>query len=216
MVCTKLHMDEFIKNRTGVSGERESLWQKKGLININNMSFPGLGKQYQMRELVEKYLADGYTEHPTMYFHRNDQQPEKWKALITDLDKQYPEVAIGLGGSSKSTRSEAINITGYKKYKEALNEDRLPIEESRGFSPAQREVNAFKMALSTLIPVDDKVFKQRFDGNSFFENPLINRTLDKLVQKKLVTVSGDVVTLTPIGITLVEAIINTQFTTETE
>jgi oxygen-independent coproporphyrinogen-3 oxidase len=151
-----------------------------------------------------------------MYFHRNDQQPEKWKALITDLDKQYPEVAIGLGGSSKSTRSEAINITGYKKYKEALNEDRLPIEESRGFSPAQREVNAFKMALSTLIPVDDKVFKQRFDGNSFFENPLINRTLDKLVQKKLVTVSGEVVTLTPIGITLVEAIINTQFTTETE
>lgn len=216
VVCTKLHMDEFIKNRTGVSGERESLWQKKGLININNMSFPGLGKQYQMRELVEKYLADGYTEHPTMYFHRNDQQPEKWKALITDLDKQYPEVAIGLGGSSKSTRSEAINITGYKKYKEALNEDRLPIEESRGFSPAQREVNAFKMALSTLIPVDDKVFKQRFDGNSFFENPLINRTLDKLVQKKLVTVSGEVVTLTPIGITLVEAIINTQFTTETE
>ncbi|MNL89877.1 hypothetical protein D3C87_2204840 [compost metagenome] len=64
--------------------------------------------------------------------------------------------------------------------------------------------------------MDDKVFKQRFDGNSFFENALINRTLDKLVQKKLVTVSGEVVTLTPIGITLVEAIINTQFSAETE
>ncbi|WP_231852997.1 hypothetical protein [Xenorhabdus poinarii] len=204
-------MDEFIKNRTGVSGERESLWQKKGLITINNMRFPGLGKQYQMRELIEKYLADGYTEHPTMYFHRNDKQPEKWKALITDLDQQYPEVAIGLGGSSKSTRAEAINITGYKKYKEALNENRMPIEESRAFSPHQREVNAFKMALSTLIPVDDKVFKPRFDGNSLFDNPIINCTLEKLVEKALVTVSGDKVTLTPIGITLVEAIINTQF-----
>ncbi|HAV2278638.1 TPA: radical SAM protein [Serratia marcescens] len=211
VVCTKLHMDEFIKNRTGVSGERESLWQKKGLISINNLRFPGLGKQYQMRELVENYLNGGYTEHPTMYFHRNDQQPEKWKALITDLDKQYPEVAIGLGGSSKSTRSEAINITGYKKYKEALNQDRLPIEESRGFSPIQREVNAFKMALSTLLPVDDRVFKRRFDGNSLFANPVIRRTLKTLVDKALVTVDGPCVTLTPIGVTLVEAIINTQF-----
>ncbi|HZS80441.1 MAG TPA: radical SAM protein, partial [Herbaspirillum sp.] len=110
--------------------------------------------------------------------------------------------------------SEAINITGYKKYKEALHEDHMPIEESRGFSPLQREVNAFKMALSTLIPVDDKVFKQRFDGNSFFDNPIINCTLEKLVNKALVTVSGNRVTLTPIGITLVEAIINTQFSAE--
>lgn len=212
VVCTKLHMEEFMKTRTGVSGERESLWQKKGLINMNNMAFPGLGKQYQMRELVEQYLAEGYREHPTMYFHQQQQQPEKWKSMITDLDKQYPEVAIGLGGSSKCSKAEAINITGYKKYKEALDEDRLPIEESRGISTAVREVNAFKMALSTLIPVNDRVFKARFGGKSFFANPLIHRTLHKLVKKELVTVEQDIVTLTPVGITLVEAIINTQFT----
>jgi oxygen-independent coproporphyrinogen-3 oxidase len=213
VVCTKLHMEEFMKTRTGVSGERESFWQKKGLIPLKDMSFPGLGKQYQMRELVEQYLSPGYIEHPTMYFHQKGRAPEKWKGLITDLDKQYPEVAIGLGGSSKCTRAEAINITGYQKYKEALDENRLPIDESRGVSPLQREVNAFKMALSTLMPVNDKVFRQRFDGNSFFENPIISRTLKTLVDKELAVVDDDVVTLTANGVTLVEAIINTQFAT---
>ncbi|MCW1754915.1 MULTISPECIES: radical SAM protein [Rhizobium] len=213
VVCTKLHMEDFMKKRTAVSGERESVWQKKGRANINNMDFPGLGKQYQMRELVEQYLLPSYLEHPTMYFHRSNQRPEKWKGLIADLDTQYPEVAIGLGGSSKCTRAEAINITGYKKYKEALDENRLPIEESRGVSSLQREVNAFKMALSTLIPVNDTLFRQRFDGKSFFDNPIIRRTLTTLVDKALVTAERDTVTLTPNGVTLVEAIINTLFLT---
>lgn len=211
VVITKLHMEEFMKTRTGVSGERQSHWQRKGLIGTDSMTFPGLGKQYQMRELVERYLASGYREHPTMYFHQNHLQAEKWKGIITDLPTQYPEVAIGLGGSSKCTRAEAINITGYKAYKEALDQDRLPIEGSRGVSPLQREVNAFKMALSTLVPVDDQVFRQRFEGRSLYDNPIISRTLDTLVEKALVTVQGDVVSLTPNGVTLVEAIINTQF-----
>jgi len=213
VVITKLHMEEFMKTRTGVSGERQSHWQRKGLIGTDSMTFPGLGKQYQMRELVEHYLSSGYREHPTMYFHQNHLQPEKWKGIITDLHTQYPEVAIGLGGSSKCTRSEAINITGYKKYKEALDEDRLPIEGSRGVSPLQREVNAFKMALSTLIPVDDNVFKARFEGKSFHDNPIISSALETLVAKALVTVDGDRVSLTPNGVTLVEAVINTQFVT---
>lgn len=211
VVCTKLHMEEFMKTRTGVSGERESVWQKKGTIPIRDMSFPGLGKQYQMRELVERYLAPGYVEHPTMYFHQQRQPAEKWKALITDLDKQVPEVAIGMGGSSKCTRAEAINITGYQAYKNALDENRLPIDESRGMSDIQREVNAFKMALSTLVPVDDKVFRRRFDNRSLFDNPVIRDTLPTLVDKHLITVDRDVVTLTPNGVTLVEAMINTQF-----
>ncbi|NUX59345.1 radical SAM protein [Paraburkholderia youngii] len=214
VVCTKLHMETLLKKRTGVSGERESLWQKKGgLINIRKMKFPGLGKQYQMRELIEKHLSSGYLEHPTTYFHRNHQHPEKWKGLVTDLDKQYPEVAIGLGGSSKCARAEAINITSYRKYKEALDENYQPIEESRGVSPYQREVNAFKMALSTLVPVSDNVFRQRFEGKSFFDNPIIRPTLRTLVDKALVTIDGDVVTLTSNGVTLVEAVINTQFVT---
>ncbi|NVH78477.1 radical SAM protein, partial [Paraburkholderia sp. JPY432] len=145
--------------------------------------------------------------------HRNHQHPEKWKGLVTDLDKQYPEVAIGLGGSSKCARAEAINITSYRKYKEALDENYQPIEESREVSPYQREVNAFKMALSTLVPVVDNVFRQRFEGKSFFDNPIIRPTLRTLVDKALVTIDRDVVTLTSNGVTLVEAVINTQFVT---
>ncbi|WP_226978083.1 hypothetical protein [Vibrio navarrensis] len=87
----------------------------------------------------------------------------------------------------------------------------MPIEESRGFSANQREVNAVKMALSTLVPVDDSVFQMRFDGKSLFDNPTIYHTLKRLERKALVTISGNKITLTPIGVTLVEAIINTQF-----
>ncbi|UFH49548.1 radical SAM protein [Pseudomonas sp. KNUC1026] len=76
VVIAKLHMEEFMKTRTGVSGERQSHWQRKGLINIGDMTFPGLGKQYQMRELVEQYLAPRYHERPTMYFHQQH-QPRK-------------------------------------------------------------------------------------------------------------------------------------------
>ncbi|MDQ0564277.1 oxygen-independent coproporphyrinogen-3 oxidase [Rhizobium mesoamericanum] len=211
VVCTKLHLEEFMKIRTGISGERRSLWQNRGLGNCNGMSFPSLGKQYQMRELIEKYLKGAYHEHPAMYFYRHDRQPEKWKGLITDLDKQYPEIAIGLGGSSKCTKAEAINVTRYSAYKNTVHEERLPIQESRGMSPAHREVIAFKMALSTLAPVNDAVFKERFEGKGFFENEIINSALNELVKRSLVVIKSDEVILTPNGVTLVEAIVNTQF-----
>lgn len=206
VVCTKLHLDEFLRKRTGVSGERASLWQKKEISHL-----PGLGKQYQMREVIEHYHSKHYTEHPTMYFHRNDQPAEKWKGLITDLDKQFPEIAIGLGGSSKCMNAESINTTNFKNYKSLVMDWCLPVGEIRGISASQREINAFKMALSTLIPVDDKTFKKRFAGKSFFENEVINYAISTMVQKELATLSDNVVTLTPVGITLVEAIINTQF-----
>ncbi|MFP1917273.1 radical SAM protein [Lonsdalea quercina] len=212
VVCTKLHMKEFMETRSGVSAKRKNLWQRK-LISLGDNEMPSLGKQYQMRQLVESYLADDYLEHPTMYFHKRDLPPEKWKSLITDLDKQYPEVAIGLGGSSKSRRSEMINLTEYDEYRDALNAGRLPCGSVRGFSPHQQRVNAFKMALSTLIPVDDAVYKKRFDGESFFDNPTISAALTHLEAKGLVTVDNAVVTLSPEGRVLVEAIINTQFET---
>ncbi|MGF6536803.1 hypothetical protein [Paraburkholderia youngii] len=69
------------------------------------------------------------------------------------------------------------------------------------------------MALSTLVPVSDNVFRPRFEGKSFFDNPIIRPTLRTLVDKALVTIDGDVVTLTSNGVTLVEAVINTQFVT---
>ena len=70
-----------------------------------------------------------------------------------------------------------------------------------------------KMALSTLVPVDDAVFRQRFEGRSFYDNPIISLALKTLLDKALVTVEDNRVSLTQDGVTLVEAIINTQFVT---
>ncbi|HGJ5855754.1 MAG TPA: radical SAM protein [Arsenophonus nasoniae] len=210
VVCTKLHMKEFMETRTGVSGERDSLWQKK-IISDADKLIPSLGKQYQMRDLIDKYLAREYNEHPTMYFYKKNTYPEKWKSLITDLNKQYPEIAIGLGGSSKSISSEMINITNYKQYKESIIKSQLPCHSIRGFSNDQKRINAFKMALSSLIPVDDNVYKAKFDGESFFTNKTINHALTKLQLRKLIFIDNNRVFLTKEAAILIESIINTQF-----
>jgi oxygen-independent coproporphyrinogen III oxidase len=145
-----------------------------------------------------------------MYFHHRSAPPEKWKAIITDLDQQAPEVAIGLGGSSKCAGAELINLTDYADYQRALDNGELPIASVRGMSPDQQAINGCKMALSTLIPLDDVLFQQKF-GVSLFAQPTIARALRELQQRELVHSDGRYVTLTPAGRVLVEAIINTQF-----
>ncbi|NIG36636.1 radical SAM protein [Pantoea sp. ICBG 828] len=204
LVFTKLHMKPFAESRTGVSAEGENAWQRK------NAAMPSLGQQYQMRALAEQWLDGDYLEHPTMYFHHRSAPPEKWKAIITDLDQQAPEVAIGLGGSSKCAGAELINLTDYADYQRALDNGELPIASVRGMSPDQQAINGCKMALSTLIPIDDVLFQQKF-GVSLFAQPTIARALRELQQRELVHSDGRYVTLTPAGRVLVEAIINTQF-----
>ncbi|WP_238149314.1 hypothetical protein [Arsenophonus endosymbiont of Aleurodicus floccissimus] len=86
VVCTKLHMKEFMETRTSVSGEINSLRQKK-IITVADRSIPSLGKQYQLLDLIDKYLAMEYNAHPTMYFYKKNTDPEKWKSLIIDLNK---------------------------------------------------------------------------------------------------------------------------------
>ncbi|MFV9997564.1 MAG: hypothetical protein AB8W37_07745 [Arsenophonus endosymbiont of Dermacentor nuttalli] len=81
VVCTKLHMKEFMETRTGVSGERDSLWQKK-IISVADRSIPNLGKQHQLLDLIDKYLAKEYNEQPTMYFYKKILILKNRKALL--------------------------------------------------------------------------------------------------------------------------------------
>lgn len=204
LVFTKLHMKPFAETRTGVSAAGENAWQRR------DATLPSLGQQYQMRALAEQWLDGDYLEHPTMYFHHRSAAPEKWKAMITDLDQQVPEVAIGLGGSSKCAGAELINLTDYAAYQRALDNGQQPVDSVRGMSPAQQAINGCKMALSSLQPLDDAVFRQKF-GVSLFSQPVIARALAELQQHGLLHRRDQTVRLTPAGRVLVEAIINTRF-----
>ncbi|WP_238149313.1 hypothetical protein [Arsenophonus endosymbiont of Aleurodicus floccissimus] len=104
-----------------------------------------------------------------------------------------------------------INITNYKQYKESINKSQLPCHSIRGFLNNQKRINAFKMALSSLIPIDDNVYKAKFDGESVFTNQTINNALTKLQLRKLISIDNNRVFLTKEAEILVESIINTQF-----
>lgn len=61
-----------------------------------------------------------------------------------------------------------------------------------------------------LIPVDDNVYKAKFDGESFFTNKTINNALTTLQHRKLISIDNNRVFLTKEAAILVESIINTQ------
>lgn len=84
-----------------------------------------------------------------------------------------------------------INITNYKQYKESITKSQLPCHSIRGFSNDQKRINAFKMALSSLVPVDDNVYKAKFNGESFFSNKIINNKLTKLQLRKLIFIDNN-------------------------
>lgn len=84
-----------------------------------------------------------------------------------------------------------INITNYKQYKESINKSQLPCHSIKGFSNNQKRINAFKMVLSSLIPVDDNVYKAKFDGKSFFTNKTINSALTTLQHRKLIPIDNN-------------------------
>lgn len=211
LVCTKLHLEDFMKTRTGVSMQRPSVWQKKLKEKEEQQKthLPSLGEQYQMREIIDELLLNDYNEHPNMYYYKKGDQPEKWKGIITDQDKQFPEVAIGLGGSSKCRRSEAVNYTEFSDYEKAVVNGKIPILSVKGISPARQEIISFKMALSTCQPILDEIHKEKFHGHSFFKNKYISRNLNDLSNRNLITMDSNSVSLTRNGRILSEAIINT-------
>jgi oxygen-independent coproporphyrinogen-3 oxidase len=169
-----------------------------------------LDEQYEMRAvLTEGLRAAGYVEHPTMYFAAGGIGPEKWKSIMVDQDRQDAEVAIGLGGSSSCRRSEAITDVNWQTYAAAVEAGRVPLGSAAAFSPEGQETRAVKMALTSLQPLRDSLHRNRF-GRSLFDEPWASR-FQSLADRGLAVLSPDAVTLTPVGETLVEAIINTEF-----
>ncbi|WP_318205521.1 radical SAM protein [Streptomyces sp. SCL15-4] len=217
VVCTKLHLRDFADTRTGVSGVRPAAWQLpeyRARLASRGHRWPTLGEQYQMREILTTGLREaGWTEHPTMYFARPGAGPEKWKSLMADQERQRPEVAIGLGGSSSCHRSEAMTDVDWRRYGDAVRAGRIPLDSATGFTPRARETRAVTMALSTLRPLREDVHRRRFPGSSLFA-PGRREGFDSLRRRGLVETdeAAGTVTLTPVGETLVEAIINTELT----
>lgn len=210
---TKLHLKTFAEPRTAVSGTKQALWQMKTIReNLENKGcrWPSLGEQYQMREQVAKLLQNhGYKEHPTMYFYHPDKQPEKWKALMVDQDKQFADVSFGMGGSSSCMNAEAINATSPHFYFEKINQDIPPIESIRGFTGNAVIRKSIQMALSSCQPLSDTLFKQRFPNNSLFDEHWLD-IFKKLEKRQLVQIDyqNHIIELTPVGQTLVEAIMH--------
>ena len=215
VVCTKLHLRDFSDTRTGVSGIRPAAWQLpayRARMESRGHRWPTLGEQYQMREILTDGLrAAGWTEHPTMYFARPGAGPEKWKAIMADQDAQHPEVAIGLGGSSSCHRSEAQTDVHEQRYGSAVDAGRIPLASATGFTAQAQETRAVNMALSTLQPLRDEVHRRRFPGSSLFSSGRRERFASLRRRGLLETDErAGTVTLTPVGETLVEAVINTE------
>ncbi|TVZ94907.1 MULTISPECIES: radical SAM protein [unclassified Streptomyces] len=215
VVCTKLHLRDYSDTRTGVSGVQPAAWQVpeyRARLASRGHRWPTLGEQYQMREILTGGLRRaGWTEHPTMYFARPGAGPEKWKSIITDQDQQQPEVAIGLGGSSSCRRSEAMTNVDSQQYSAAVEAGRIPLGSATAFTDQAQETRAVNMALSTLQPLREEVHRERFPGTSLF-SPQRRESFAFLSKRGLLQTdeSAGTVTLTSVGETLVEAIINTE------
>ncbi|GAB6899054.1 radical SAM protein [Kineosporia succinea] len=216
VVCTKLHLRSYADTRTGVAGDRPAAWQfpsYRSRLEESGHHWPTLGEQYQMREVVAAGLtAAGYGEHPTMYFHRGDKPPERWKGIMVDQTRQDAEVAIGLGGSSSCRRSEAMTEVNALKYIEMVEGGVLPLASATRFGDLATESRAIKMALSTLQPLRDEVHRERFGGRSLFDEPWGAR-FEGLQRRGLLVADrpAGTVRLTGVGEVLVEAVMNTAF-----
>lgn len=215
VVCTKLHLRSYADTRTGVAGVQPAAWQFPAFrerLARGGHHWPTLGEQYQMRAVLTDGLrAAGYAENPTMYFARAGHGPEKWKSLMVDQDRQEPEVAIGLGGSSSCRRSEAIAEVDPRAHAAMVDAGQIPLGSATQFTPAAQESRAIKMALTSLWALSDRTHRRRFPGHSLFAPPW-RAAFDSLADRGLATIdeAAAEITLTPLGETLVEAIINTE------
>ena len=161
--------------------------------------------------LADGLTRHGYAEHPTMYFHRREYPPERWKSIMVDQDKQEAEVAIGLGGSSSCGQSEAMTEVNPVRYTQAIEAGVLPLASATRFGDPARQARSIKMALSTVQPVRDDLYRERFAGKSLFARPW-GPIFESLERRGLVTLDRreGTVTLTGEGVVLVEAIMNTE------
>jgi oxygen-independent coproporphyrinogen III oxidase len=211
----KLHLRLFSEVDTAIGHESPAAWQLPKVrerIAQGGHRWPSLGEQYQMRESAVDLLEQaGYYEHPTTYFPKRKLGPERWRALNLDQDKQYPQVGIGLGGYTWSSRSEANIVSGPREYLKRIDAGEIPLETVTGISDEGREVRSVRMALSTCQPLIEEVHRRRFPGSSLFEGRWAD-IFSSIARRGLATMDprDQTIGLTSEGKTLVEAIINTE------
>lgn len=211
----KLHLRLFSEAGTAIGHESPAAWQLPKVrerIAQGGHRWPSLGEQYQMREAAVDLLEQGgYYEHPTTYFPKRQLGPELWRSLNLDQDKQYPQVGIGLGGYTWSSRSEAHNVPGPREYLKRVDAGEIPLETVSGISDEEREVRSIRMALSTCQPLTEETHRRRFPGSSLLEGHWAN-VFSSMARRGLATIDyrDKTIGLTSEGKTLVEAIINTE------
>ncbi|QQR88745.1 MAG: radical SAM protein [Myxococcales bacterium] len=212
IVVTKLHLLSFKETNTAIAGIAPSAWEsaaRRKKVEEDGHRWPSLGEVYQMREEAVKILNDaGYDEHPTMYFQKKETGPERWKAIMVDQDKQFPDIGIGLGASQQNDHSTASVETHPKTYSELIEQGRIPFGSIRGFDEEAEKGRFLQMALSACEPVSAEAFEAKF-SEPLFSLPMVN-DLKKLEKHGLLTVDTNrkIITLTETGKTLVEAIIH--------
>jgi len=215
IVIIKLHLRPFKEVDYAVGHVSPAPWELpevRSKLAARGYDWPSLGRQYQMREMaVARLVEAGYREHPTTYFPHSSVGPERWRALNLDQDKQYPQVGIGLGAYTWSTRSEATVTSDPHLYLRQVQDGVIPLSEVSSISDAAREVRAVRMALSTCQPLREETHRERFPGASLFTGQWRRKFAD-LERRGLARVdaAAGTVTLTATGTTLVEAIINTE------
>ena len=215
IVIIKLHLRSFSEVDTAIGHESPAAWQYPKVrerIAADGHRWPSLGEQYQMREAAVNLLEQaGYYEHPTTYFPKLGLGPERWRSLNLDQDKQYPQVGIGLGGYTWSSHSEANIVCDPWEYLKRVDSGEIPLETVTDITDEGREVRSIRMALSTCQPLTEKVHRRRFPRSSLFDGRWAD-TFSRMARRGLVIVDhrDRVVSLTSVGKSLVEAIINTE------
>jgi oxygen-independent coproporphyrinogen-3 oxidase len=215
VVAMKLHLRSPSEVDSAVGNVRPAAWEQRTgqeAVARRGHRWPSLGEQYQMREAaVERLGQSGYYEHPTTYFPSQTTGVTKWRALNLDQDKQYPQVGIGLGGYTWSSRSEAQTTADPAEYMEAVAADRIPLATVTQISPDSRSRRAVRMALSTCQPVHEDEHCRRFPDSPLLAGRF-GSVFNSLEERGLMRIDRNqgVVAVTEIGATLIEAIINTE------
>lgn len=128
-----------------------------------------------------------------------------------DQAKQYPQVGIGLGAYTWSARSEANVTSDPMAYAARIDAGEIPFDTVTQISEQGREARAVRMALSTCQPLTEQAHRARFPRSSLFGDRW-SAIFASMQQRGLAIVdpAEQTVALTEVGMTLVEAIINTE------
>jgi oxygen-independent coproporphyrinogen III oxidase len=215
IVVIKLHLRPFGEVDSAIGHVRPTPWENPAVranVAARGHRWPSLGEQFQMREGgVDRLRAAGYYEHPTTYFPHRSVGPERWRSMNLDQAKQHPQVGIGLGAYTWSARSEASVTSDPQAYAARVGVGEIPFDTVTQISDEGREARAVRMALSTCQPLTEQAHRARFPHSSLFGDRW-SAQFGSMARRGLAIVdrAEETVALTDVGMTLVEAIINTE------